>query len=151
VSWRVSSWLPAGFVSSVALTIPSLGTQSYNTWMGDPIRALQARSIISYIKTHSLLTHTSSIGSHLYTSLTTLSKTSPGAIQNLRGEGEGTFIAFDCETPAMRDRFVALMRDKGVNMGGCGEKAVRLRPMLVFGSKHAGIFLDKVEHVLGEL
>jgi hypothetical protein len=33
-------------------------------------------------------------------------------------------------TPEARDRFVAAMRQHGVVMGGCGEKAVRLRPML---------------------
>ena len=35
---------------------------------------------------------------------------------------EGTFIAFDCETPQMRDAFVKEMRNKGVNVGGCGER-----------------------------
>lgn len=51
----------------------------------------------------------------------------------------------------MRDKFVSKMRENGVNMGGCGERAVRLRPMLVFEHKHADIFLEKVELTLRSL
>lgn len=39
---------------------------------------------------------------------------------------QGTFIAFDAETPEKRDAFVKQMRLKGVNMGGCGEKCKSL-------------------------
>lgn len=112
---------------------------SYNTWMGDPIRALQAREIINVIKSENLLERTANVGDYLYSSLAQLAKSGAGLshIQNLRGKDQGTFIAFDCETPAARDQFVAGMRNAGVNMGGCGERAVRLRPMLVFEKKRA--------------
>lgn len=30
----------------------------------------------------------------------------------------------------------------GVNTGGCGTRAIRLRPALIFQEKHAKIFLD---------
>lgn len=122
--------------------------------MGDPIRALQAREMIKIIKDNDLVSKTAEVGSHLYDSLLHLAKTAPGGskgIQSLRGKDCGTFIAWDCETPAMRDDFVAKMRSKGVNMGGCGDRAVRLRPMLVFEKKHAEIFLEKVAETLQEL
>ena len=45
-----------------------------------------------------------------------------GAILSLIWCREGTFIAFDCETPQMRDAFVKEMRLKGINMGGCGDR-----------------------------
>lgn len=35
----------------------------------------------------------------------------------------------------------------GVNIGGSGEKAVRLRPMLIFEEKHADILVERVEEV----
>ena len=35
-------------------------------------------------------------------------------------------------------------------MGGCGDRAVRLRPMLIFQKKHADILLKTMEKVLGE-
>lgn len=121
--------------------------------MGDPIRALQAREIINVIKSENLLERTADVGDYLYSSLAQLAKSGAGQthIQNLRGKDQGTFIAFDCETPAARDQFVAGMRNAGVNMGGCGERAVRLRPMLVFEKKHADVFLSKMEDTLKTL
>lgn len=35
--------------------------------------------------------------------------------------------------------------------GGCGATAIRLRPALVFGEKHAQIFLDILRQVLNEV
>lgn len=124
--------------------------RNYNTWMGDPVRALQAREMISIIKRDSLVEHTAQIGASLYSALAKLAKTTHGAplIQNLRGKDRGTFIAWDAETPARRDELVARLKMRGVNAGGCGERAVRLRPMLVFGEEHMGIFLEKLEEVL---
>ena len=42
------------------------------------------------------------------------------------------------------------MRAHGVHMGGCGERAVRLRPMLTFQKKHADQLLAAMEKVYGE-
>lgn len=46
---------------------------------------------------------------------------------------------------------VERMRQKGVLIGGCGEKAIRLRPALIFEPKHAEIMLEKFEQVLKSL
>lgn len=119
--------------------------------MGDPIRALQAREMISFIKQHDLVSHTASIGSELFNSLSSFASHYPKVMQNLRGKNEGTFISFDCDTPEMRDRFVAEMRKVGVVMGGCGDRAVRLRPMLIFGEKQMQVLLEKMEGVLKTL
>ena len=112
--------------------------------MGDPTRALLFRAITSYISDHSLVSHTASIGSYLYTLLSRLSEKYPGEIQNLRGDGQGTFIAWDSPR---RDEFLKLMKGVGTNVGGSGERAVRLRPMLVFGESHADLFGEACEKV----
>ncbi|GAA5903431.1 4-aminobutyrate transaminase [Sporobolomyces salmoneus] len=140
----------AGFYHA-AETRASLPYRNYNTWMGDPIRALQARSMISFIKSHDLVSHTASIGSELFSSLSSFSSRYPRIMQNLRGKNEGTFISFDCDSPETRDRFVSEMRKVGVVMGGCGDRAVRLRPMLVFGKKQMDVLLEKMEGVLKQL
>lgn len=116
--------------------------------MGDPVRALQAREMIRVIKNDNLLSLVNDMGSKVYNGLLDLAKRYPDTIQNLRGQDSGTFISFDCEDAAARDKFVANMRKRGVNMGGCGDRAVRLRPMLVFGDKHADILLNTAEDVL---
>jgi len=121
--------------------------------MGDPVRALQAREMIKVIKNNNLVDATAAVGDTLFSALAALSHTPHGAplIQNLRGQDMGTFIAFDAETPAKRDELVARLKLKGVNAGGCGDRAVRLRPMLIFGEEHAAIFLGKLEEVLKEM
>jgi 4-aminobutyrate aminotransferase/(S)-3-amino-2-methylpropionate transaminase len=90
-----------------------------NTWMGDPIRALQAASQISVIKEHSLVEHTASVGDRLFGRLDELAKSAgAGKMSNLRGKGDGTFIAWDMPTPADRDTLLKDMRNLGVNMAG---------------------------------
>lgn len=72
-------------------------------------------------------------GAYLYSGLKDLASKYPGRIQNLRGKDRGTFIAWD--TPD-RDSFLKKMKTVGINIGGSGETAVRLRPMLVFQKHH---------------
>ncbi|KAL8286893.1 hypothetical protein RQP46_003899 [Phenoliferia psychrophenolica] len=142
----------AGFYHA-APTRASAPYRNFNTWMGDPVRALQAREMINVIKRDSLVDNTAETGDYLYSALASLAATPAGAphILNLRGKDHGTFISFDCATPADRDQFVAKMRGLGVNMGGCGERAVRLRPMLIFEKKHADLVLERMEKVVKEL
>lgn len=101
--------------------------------MGDPARALLFRTIVQEIKNHNLVEHTAKTGDYLYSLLSDLSQKYPDQIKNLRGKGQGTFIAWDSPK---RDEFLKAMKYAGVNIGGSGETAVRLRPMLIFGERH---------------
>jgi len=62
--------------------------------------------------------------------------------------GRGTFCAFDCTSSEARDEMVELLKKEGIQSGGAGPLAIRLRPSLVFQPNHAAIFLDKLEKVL---
>ncbi|MBE7182283.1 MAG: aminotransferase class III-fold pyridoxal phosphate-dependent enzyme, partial [Terriglobus roseus] len=68
----------------------------------------------------------------------------PGEVLNLRGRGQGTFIAWDSPR---RDEVLRKGKAVGVNIGGSGERAVRLRPMLVFQKRHADILLESLEKI----
>jgi 4-aminobutyrate aminotransferase/(S)-3-amino-2-methylpropionate transaminase len=116
--------------------------------MGDPVRALVARAIIGEIKRLDLVKNTQETGDYLYGGLEKLSKRFSNRIGNLRGQGEGTFIAWDESSPAARDKFLQNMKKFGVNVGGTGDASVRLRPMLIFGKQHADIFLERLEACL---
>lgn len=50
-----------------------------------------------------------------------------------------TYIAFDTKDSA---GLVAGMRMNGVNMGLCGTRGVRLRPMLIFDESHSKLTID---------
>jgi 4-aminobutyrate aminotransferase / (S)-3-amino-2-methylpropionate transaminase len=116
--------------------------------MGDPVRALVAQAIIGEIKKGDLLKNVKETGDYLFKGLSKLSKRFPDRIGNLRGQGEGTFIAWNESSPAARDKFLQSMKKYGVNVGGTGDASVRLRPMLIFGKQHADIFLESLEACL---
>ena len=116
--------------------------------MGDPVRALTARAIIDEIKNLDLLTNVKETGEYLYDGLEKISKRYPNRMANLRGRGDGTFIAWDESSLATRDAFLLKMKKLGVNAGGTGQAGVRLRPMLIFGKRHVDIFLERLETCL---
>lgn len=112
--------------------------------MGDPARALLFRAIIEEIERLNLVENTAITGEYLYNGLENLGKQYPGQIQNLRGKGQGTFIAWDSPT---RDEVLKKAKGVGINIGGSGERAVRLRPMLIFQKMHVDILLEGLEKV----
>ncbi|KAH7342391.1 4-aminobutyrate aminotransferase-like protein [Rhexocercosporidium sp. MPI-PUGE-AT-0058] len=124
---------------------PNKPYRQFNTWMGDPARAILFRAIIKEIQRLDLVNHTAKVGDYLYAGIENLAKLYPGEIQNLRGKGQGTFLAFDSPR---RDEFLKKAKSVGINIGGSGERAVRLRPMLVFQQHHADILLEAMEKIV---
>lgn len=112
--------------------------------MGDPARAILFRAIIDEITRLNLVENTAVTGDYLFSGLENLAKKYPGEIQNLRGKGQGTFIAWDSPR---RDEVLKKAKSVGINVGGSGEKAVRLRPMLIFQKHHSDIFLEGMEKI----
>ncbi|KAK3046661.1 4-aminobutyrate transaminase [Extremus antarcticus] len=130
----------AGYYFGNSELRPNKPYRQFNTWMGDPARALLFRAIIQEIERLNLVQNTAETGDYLYNGLTDLSKRYPKEIQNLRG----TFIAWDSPR---RDEVLKKAKGVGINIGGSGEKAVRLRPMLIFQKKHADILMDGLEKI----
>ncbi|KAK9334121.1 aminotransferase class-III-domain-containing protein [Lipomyces starkeyi] len=127
---------------------PSLPFRQFNTWCGDPSKAIIAREIVKEVRAHNLVARTSQVGKYLYEQLEQLQRTFPHLMQNLRGKDRGTFIAWDATDLQTRNKILKDMKGAGVNIGGCGAYSVRLRPALVFEKKHADVFLDALEYVL---
>ena len=112
---------------------PNKPYRQFNTWMGDPARAILFRAIIQEIERLGLVENTAQTGNYLHSGLERLAERYPDQIQNLRGKGQGTFLAWDSPR---RDEFTMRAKGYGVNVGGSGERAVRLRPMLIFQKHH---------------
>jgi len=123
----------AGYYFGDSALRPNKAFRQFNTWMGDPSKAIIFRAIIEEINRLDLVKHTAATGEFLYEGLDTLAEKYPDEIRNLRGQSRGTFIAWDSPR---RDEFLKVMKTHGVNIGASGETAVRLRPMLVFTEKH---------------
>ncbi|KAI9864953.1 MAG: 4-aminobutyrate transaminase [Vezdaea acicularis] len=137
----------AGYYFGDPALRPNKPYRQFNTWMGDPARALLFRAIIQEIRRLDLVTNTKTVGEYLYAGLESLAKRFPDEIKNLRGNGMGTFIAWDSPR---RDAFLKRAKAHGINIGGSGERAVRLRPMLIFQKRHADILLAAVEKLVAE-
>ncbi|EPS42660.1 hypothetical protein H072_3423 [Dactylellina haptotyla CBS 200.50] len=135
----------AGYYFGNSLLRPNMPYRQFNTWMGDPARVLLFNTIIKEIGRLNLVEHTANTGAYLYSGLEQLAKKYPAEIQNLRGKGQGTFIAWDSP---QRDAFLKNMKTVGVNIGGSGDSAVRLRPMLIFQQHHADILLESIEKII---
>jgi 4-aminobutyrate aminotransferase/(S)-3-amino-2-methylpropionate transaminase len=135
----------AGFYYGNLDLRPNLPYRQFNTWMGDPARALLFGAIIDEIEKNDLVNHTARVGSYLFSKLEALAKKYPGQFENLRGKDRGTFIAFD---NPKRDEFLKRAKEFGINIGGSGASAVRLRPMLVFQEGHVDILVDALEKIV---
>lgn len=135
----------AGYYYGNPALRPNKPYRQFNTWMGDPARAIIFRAIINEIERMDLVANAASVGDYLFSNLESLAKKYPGEFNNLRGKGQGTFIAFDSPR---RDEFLKKAKTVGINIGGCGESAVRLRPMLIFQKHHADILLDGIEKIV---
>jgi len=132
-------------------TRPNAPYRNYNTWMGDPMRTLQAREIIKVIRENNLVEHTRKTGEVLTAAFTDIFSRYPNLASGHRGQEEATFQAFDMPSPEIRDKFLAKMRANGVQVGGSGNQSVRLRPMLTFGPEHVAILAETMEKTFKEL
>ena len=108
--------------------------------MGDPLRMMLARELINEIERNHLIENTRITGDYLKKGLQSISETNPEKIKNVRGLA--TFLAFDCESPAHQGKLISEMKKRGVEITGCGEVTIRLRPMLTFAPQHALQLLD---------
>ena len=117
---------------------PNKPYRQFNTWMGDPARAILFKAIIGEIERLDLVGNTAMTGEYLYEGLEGLAQQYPDQIQNLRGKGQGTFLAFDSPR---RDETLKKAKEYGILIGGSGANAVRLRPMLVFQRHHGESFI----------
>ncbi|KAL1306580.1 hypothetical protein AAFC00_005264 [Neodothiora populina] len=135
----------AGYYYGDKALRPNKPYRQFNTWMGDPARAILFRAIINEIERLNLVQSTAEVGDYLYSALEKLATKYPKEILNLRGKGQGTFIAWDSPR---REEVLAKAKTVGINVGGSGAQAIRLRPMLIFQKKHADIFLEALEKIL---
>lgn len=129
----------AGFYFKPML-LPSHPYRNFNTWMGDPMRTMVFNRTIDLIQGDKhILENVHITGKYLLDCLIALQKRFPTVLANPRGQG--TLCALDFDTVEHRNAFVAAMKLRGVNVGGCGEMSIRFRPSLVFLPKHVAIFM----------
>ncbi|XP_039292779.1 4-aminobutyrate aminotransferase, mitochondrial [Nilaparvata lugens] len=129
--------------------VANLPYRVFNTWMGDPGKILILEAIVNVIEKENLLKNVEATGKVLYDGILQLEKEFPEVINSTRGRG--TFLAFDAASTKAQGQILTGLKNKGVQAGGCGVQAIRLRPALTFQPLHANIFLDKLRSVLKDI
>lgn len=138
----------AGYYFHDPELIPNQPYRQFNTWCGDPARMILAGAIGEQVVKHDLASKAARVGDYLYGKLEKLAEKYPDYLSDLRGKGRATFIAWSFKKPELRNKFLADMKAVGINIGGCAEDSVRLRPTLVFEEKHADILVAGIEKTL---
>ncbi|XP_043578763.1 4-aminobutyrate aminotransferase, mitochondrial-like [Bombus pyrosoma] len=129
--------------------MPKQPYRVFNAWMGDPIQILLLEAVLRTIEAEDLLTHVCYVGNYLLCQLNTLQHEFSDIISSVRGRG--FIIAFDTKCRDMKKKLMHLLRNRGIQVGDCGTKSIRLRPCLIFGEYHADIFLEILRDCLQEL
>nr|AAA70415.1 GABA transaminase [Rattus norvegicus] len=127
---------------------PSAPYRIFNTWLGDPSKNLLLAEVINIIKREDLLNNVAHAGKTLLTGLLDLQARYPQFVSRVRGRG--TFCSFDTPDEAIRNKLILIARNKGVVLGGCGDKSIRFRPTLVFRDHHAQLFLNIFSGILAD-
>ncbi|KAI9167764.1 aminotransferase class-III [Paramyrothecium foliicola] len=135
----------AGYFFGDRQLIPDKAYRQFNTWIGDPARVILSKAVIGEILAKDLVNQCARVGEVFYAELEKLASRYPEQIKNLRGKGQGTYIAFDTTDAA---GLVKAMKSLGVNIGTCGVQTVRLRPMLIFEESHIPIVIEALDKVL---
>lgn len=128
--------------------VPDKGYRIFNTWMGDPSKNVFLTEVLNVIRRENLLDEVTRSGKVLLQGLYELQAQYPHLLS--RARGQGTFCAIDARDDVTRDNLLLKTRDKGVLLGGCGDRSIRFRPALVFKEYHAHQFLNIFNDVLSE-
>ncbi len=113
---------------------PAEAYRIFNTWLGDPLRAAQLEVVCEVMERDDLLARVRATGAHLLAGLEALQARFPAVLSQARAAG--TFAALDVRDVATRDFVIDAMRQRGVEMGGSGERSIRFRPALTLTAGH---------------
>jgi len=120
---------------------PPGGYRVFNTWMGDPCKALLFRAVVETIKKDNLLDRVNVCATKLRSILDRAAKEAPAFVNNVRNQG--CLAAFDSASPANRDKLFSTLRNNGVFVGVNGTQSCRFRPPLIMEPEH----LDQFEKI----
>jgi len=120
-----------------------------NTWVGDPHKIIMLEQVVKTIREESLLERVNKTGSTILSGLADLESRFSEVLSSSRGLG--TLCAVDVKNVETRDKILHGLRQRGINLGGCGDSTIRIRPSLTFTPHHASIMLDNIDAVMAEM
>lgn len=91
---------------------PKQSYRVFNTWMGDPSKIILLEAVLETIRKENLLHRVTTVGDYMLKQLTSLQNEFSTIINSIRGRG--TFIAFNCVSPELRDAIIKKLLSKGI-------------------------------------
>jgi len=128
---------------------PPGGYRIFNTWMGDATKLLLFRKVVETIENEGLQSAVKEVSKALFDILRDSAAAHPKYIKNIRGVG--TVIAFDSDTPGLRDGLFKTLRNNGVLVGTNGTESIRFRPALNFNLEQVAEFKGVFNDTLSQL
>ncbi len=113
-----------------------------STWGGGLTDLVRFARFLEIIEEDRLVDNARDVGQHLLDGLCAVQAESNGRIGNARGRG--LMIAFDLETPELRERALAALRARRLLLLPCGSRSVRFRPPLNLTRAEADAGLDLI-------
>jgi L-lysine 6-transaminase len=103
-----------------------------STWGGNLTDMVRCSRYLEIIEEDRLVDNAATVGADLRKGLEAIERESSGKLRNARGRG--LMIAFDLETPELRDRAQERMLANGLLLLGCGVRSIRFRPPITISS-----------------
>jgi L-lysine 6-transaminase len=119
-----------------------------STWGGNLVDMVRTTQFIDIIVEEKLLAHVTQLGKSMLQSLQDMAH-SDERITNPRGLG--LWMAFDMPNAEIRNAYVDKCFEKGVVVLSCGQRSVRLRPVLNLQESEAAEGLDLMRKALQDI
>ncbi len=136
-------------VDEVPDNVFKVSSRINSTWGGGLTDMVRAARFLEILHEDELLANARVVGERLLSGLVALQRAAGGKLQNARGLG--LMIAFDLDTPELRDRAQERLLANGLLLLGCGARSIRFRPPLNLTAAEADTALDLVRRTLKEL
>lgn len=134
----------SGFFHREGLRVPA----PYRLALTDHVSTWQFGTILDMIEENDLLKNVKNAGQKVRDGLYNMEQQYPDLIYQSRGMG--AFCAVNCANDTICESIIDSMQKKGVLVGRTGPntKTILVRPMLIFGERHADMLLERFEQSL---
>jgi 4-aminobutyrate aminotransferase-like enzyme len=147
-----------GHPIAAVVTTPSIAQRFtdrgyyFSTFAGNPVSAAAGMAMLDVLEAEALPDQAQTVGTSLRSALRSIDHP---LIKDVRGRGAFTGVEIGQSVPDQRtaQTIVDGMRDRHVLIGrtGVDHNVLKIRPPLVFGPQHVGVFLDAFADTLASL
>ena len=136
-------------VDEVEDNVFKLSSRINSTWGGNLTDMVRSARFLEILQEDALVENARVVGERLLAGLVALERELGGTLSNARGLG--LMLAFDLDTPELRDKALERTLANGLLLLPCGTRSIRFRPPLNLTAAEADTALDLVRKSLKEL